>query len=113
MAFKFWRLTGTLGVAEPNRLSRSVVFQILADGGIDLAGADLREATTMTNGVLADVTQHEREALSAHTKAACASARDHGKSCIHDRWRFTCQNSHRQNLTHFHLWPLFQRVSIY
>jgi DNA invertase Pin-like site-specific DNA recombinase len=40
--------------------------------------ADLPEANTMTVGVMAVVAQHEREAISARTKAALAAAKARG-----------------------------------
>src|SRR5262245_21085937 len=79
-ALKQCRLTGaTLVVAKLDRLSRNAAFLLtLRDSGVDFVAADLPEANTMTVGVMAIVAQHEREAISARTKAALAAARARG-----------------------------------
>jgi DNA invertase Pin-like site-specific DNA recombinase len=68
-----------LAVATPDRLSRNAAFLMtLRDGGVTFVAADLAEANTMTVGVMAVVAQHEREAISAPTKAALAAAKRRG-----------------------------------
>jgi DNA invertase Pin-like site-specific DNA recombinase len=81
-AIKRCRLTGaTLVVAKLDRLSRNAAFLMtLRDSGVGFVAADLPEANTMTVGVMAVVAQHEREAISARTKAALAAARKRGKA---------------------------------
>lgn len=81
-AIKRCRLTGaTLVVAKLDRLSRNAAFLMtLRDSGVAFVAADLPEANTMTVGVMAVVAQHEREAISARTKAALAAARKRGKA---------------------------------
>jgi DNA invertase Pin-like site-specific DNA recombinase len=79
-ALKRCRLTGaTLVVAKLDRLSRNAAFLLtLRDSGVEFIAADLPEANTMTVGVMAVVAQHEREAISARTKAALEAARSRG-----------------------------------
>jgi len=79
-ALKRCRATGaTLVVAKLDRLSRNAAFLMtLRDSGVTFVAADLPEANTMTVGVMAVVAQHEREAISARTKAALAAARRRG-----------------------------------
>lgn len=81
-ALKQCRLTGaTLVVAKLDRLSRNAAFLMtLRDSGIQFVAADLPEANTMTVGVMAVVAQHEREAISARTRAALAAAKTNGRS---------------------------------
>jgi DNA invertase Pin-like site-specific DNA recombinase len=79
-ALKRCRATGaTLVVAKLDRLSRNAAFLMtLRDSGVQFVAADLPEANTMTVGVMAVVAQHEREAISARTKAALAAAKRRG-----------------------------------
>jgi DNA invertase Pin-like site-specific DNA recombinase len=79
-ALKQCRLTGAiLVVAKLDRLSRNAAFLLtLRDSGVEFVAADLPEANTMTVGVMAVVAQHEREAISARTKAALVAARARG-----------------------------------
>jgi DNA invertase Pin-like site-specific DNA recombinase len=80
-AIKRCRLTAaTLVVAKLDRLSRNAAFLMtLRDSDVQFVAADLPEANTMTVGVMAVVAQHEREAISARTKAALAAAKARGK----------------------------------
>jgi DNA invertase Pin-like site-specific DNA recombinase len=79
-ALKQCRLTGaTLIVAKLDRLSRNAAFLMtLRDSGADFVAADLPDANTMTVGIMALVAQHEREAISARTKAALQAAKKRG-----------------------------------
>jgi DNA invertase Pin-like site-specific DNA recombinase len=81
-ALKRCRTTGaTLVVAKLDRLSRNAAFLMtLRDSGVAFVAADLPEANTMTVGVMAVVAQHEREAISARTKAALSAAKARGKA---------------------------------
>jgi DNA invertase Pin-like site-specific DNA recombinase len=68
------RLTGAaLAVAKLDRLSRNAVFLLtLRDSGVEFVAVDMPEANTLTVGIMAVMAQHEREAISARTKAALA-----------------------------------------
>ena len=63
-------------IAKLDRLSRSVEFIFrLRDSGINFVCADMPEANTFTIGILAVMAQHERELISARTKAALHAKR--------------------------------------
>jgi DNA invertase Pin-like site-specific DNA recombinase len=69
----------TLCVAKLDRLSRNAAFLMtLRDSGVQFIACDLPEANTMTIGVMAVVAQHEREMISARTKAALGATKAHG-----------------------------------
>src|SRR5665213_3319232 len=69
----------TLLVAKLDRLSRNAAFLLaLRDAGVRFICADLPDANELTIGVLAAVAQHEREAISARTKAALQAAKRRG-----------------------------------
>jgi DNA invertase Pin-like site-specific DNA recombinase len=80
-AIKRCRVTGaTLAVAKLDRLSRNAAFLLtLRDSGVSFVACDMPEANTMTVGVMALVAQHEREAISARTKAALQAAKARGQ----------------------------------
>lgn len=79
-ALKRCRLTGaTLVVAKLDRLSRNAAFLMtLRDSSVAFVAADMPEANTLTVGIMALMAQHEREAISARTKAALAAAKARG-----------------------------------
>jgi DNA invertase Pin-like site-specific DNA recombinase len=74
------RATGaTLIIAKLDRLSRSVYFiSSLMAAGVDFLACDLPMADKLTIHVLAAVAEHEREMISARTKAAMAAAKARG-----------------------------------
>jgi DNA invertase Pin-like site-specific DNA recombinase len=74
------RATGArLIIAKLDRLSRSVYFiSSLMEAGVDFLACDLPMADKLTIHVLAAVAEHEREMISARTKAAMAAAKARG-----------------------------------
>lgn len=69
----------TLLVAKLDRLSRDAGFLMtLRNGDVRFQALDLPEANTSTLGVMAAMAQHERETISARTKAALAARRARG-----------------------------------
>jgi DNA invertase Pin-like site-specific DNA recombinase len=69
----------TLLVAKLDRLSRNIAFLFrMRDEGVKFQALDLPEANTLTLGVFAAMAQHEREIISARTKAALAARRARG-----------------------------------
>lgn len=73
------RRRATLVIAKLDRLARSVAFIAgLMEGGVPFVACDNLHATSLTIHMLAVMAQHEREAISARTKAALAVAKARG-----------------------------------
>jgi len=68
-----------LVIAKLDRLSRSAAFILtLRDTDVDFVACDLPDANTLTIGIFAAIAQHERELISARTKAALAAKKAQG-----------------------------------
>ena len=73
------RHRATLIIARLDRLSRNMAFIAnLMDARVDFIACDNPHATRLTLHILAAVAEHEREMISARTKAALAIAKGRG-----------------------------------
>lgn len=69
----------TLVVAKIDRLARNVAFTAaLMESSVEFVACDFPQANKLTIHVLSAVAEHEREMISARTKAALAAARRRG-----------------------------------
>jgi DNA invertase Pin-like site-specific DNA recombinase len=72
-------LKATLLIIKLDRLARNVAFITnLMESGVDFTAADMPHANRLTVHILAAVAEHERELISARTKAALQAARARG-----------------------------------
>lgn len=66
-------------IARLDRLSRNVAFiAALMESGVEFVACDMPQASRLTIHILAAVAEHEREMISARTKAALAAAKAKG-----------------------------------
>src|SRR4051795_3500540 len=67
------RIGATLIIAKLDRLARNVAFvSNLMESGVEVTAADFPTANRLAVHILAAVAEHEREMISARTKAALA-----------------------------------------
>jgi len=79
-----WR--ATLVIAKLDRLARNVEFTArLMNSGVEFVAVDFPQANRLTVHILAAMAEHEREMISARTKAALAAARRRGVKLGGDR----------------------------
>lgn len=108
------RHRAVLLIARLDRLSRNVAFIAnLMESGVDFRAVDMPEASRLTIHILAAVAEHEREAISARTKAALAAAKARGV-------RLGCPNPRPELARMAHVaasgrfaethWPLIERL---
>ena len=70
----------TLIIAKLDRLARNVAFIAnLMESAVDFVAVDFPQANRLTLHILAAVAEHEREMISARTKAALAAAKARGR----------------------------------
>lgn len=70
----------TLVIAKLDRLARNVSFIAnLMEAGTEFTAVDMPEANKLVLHIMAAMAQHEREAISARTKAALAAAKERRK----------------------------------
>ena len=68
-----------LVIAKLDRLARNVAFIAnLMESGVEFTAVDMPSANKLTLHILAAVAEHEREMISARTRAALAAARARG-----------------------------------
>jgi DNA invertase Pin-like site-specific DNA recombinase len=81
------RKTGaTLLIAKLDRLSRNVAFVAnLMETGVEFVAIDFPNANKLTLHIMAAFAEHERDAISARTKAALAAAKARGGRLGGDR----------------------------
>lgn len=73
------RRKATLVIAKLDRLARNVAFiSRLMESGVDFVAADNPHATKLLIHLLAAFAEHERDQISARTKAALAAAKARG-----------------------------------
>jgi DNA invertase Pin-like site-specific DNA recombinase len=71
--------SAVLVIAKLDRLSRNASFIFtLRDSGVNFQCVDMPDANTLTIGIFATLAQHERELISARTKAALAVKKSQG-----------------------------------
>jgi DNA invertase Pin-like site-specific DNA recombinase len=82
------RLGATLLIAKLDRLARNVHFiSGLMEAATDFVACDMPHANRLTIHILAAMAEHEREMISARTKAALEQAKARGTQLGNPRWQ--------------------------
>jgi DNA invertase Pin-like site-specific DNA recombinase len=88
----------TLIIAKLDRLARNVAFiSALMENGTDFIACDMPHANKLTIHILAAVAEHEREMISARTKAALTAAKARGTKLGNPRWAESIESAWRAN----------------
>ncbi len=108
------RRKATLVIAKLDRLARNVAFiSALMESGAPFVATDMPEANKLTVHILAAVAEHEREAISARTKAALAVAKARGTKLGNPRpdlARATAASAERSARFRTDVLPLLQSI---
>lgn len=82
------RSQATLIIAKLDRLARNVHFiSGLMESAADFVACDMPHANRLTIHILAAIAEHEREMISARTKAALEQVKARGTQLGNPRWR--------------------------
>lgn len=82
------RAGATLIIAKLDRLARNVAFiASLMESASDFVACDMPQANRLTIHILAAIAEHEREMISARTKAALEQVKARGVQLGNPRWR--------------------------
>lgn len=78
----------TLVIAKLDRLARNVAFiSNLMESAADFVAVDMPHANRLTVHIMAAIAEHEREMISARTKAALQQLRARGTQLGNPRWQ--------------------------
>jgi DNA invertase Pin-like site-specific DNA recombinase len=88
------RKKATLVIAKLDRLSRNVHFiSGLMEAGVEFVAADNPHANKMTLQMLSVFAEHEREQISARTKAALKAAKARGTVLGNPKWQTSLEKA--------------------
>lgn len=88
------RRHSTLVIAKLDRLARNVAFiSNLMESAADFVAVDMPQANRLTVHIMAAIAEHEREMISARTKAALQQLRARGVKLGNPRWRESIQKA--------------------
>jgi DNA invertase Pin-like site-specific DNA recombinase len=77
-----------LVIAKLDRLARNVHFiSGLMESAVEFCAVDMPQANRLTVHIMAAIAEHEREMISARTKAALSAAKERGTKLGNPRWQ--------------------------